>query len=131
MRWPLVSRRRYEALEADRERIRGERDQFLKDRDSFKYAAESASEKYTDTAIVNECITEDLAKAREELAELKAQLSDSAATYWKAEAKREKKRGDRLQKQYDDAVGLKPGGIEDSRPWQPGYQAPKPDGVTS
>lgn len=110
-------RRRVVATEARHDEAEGER---------RRLADELAA-----VSIVNACLTEDLVAAREELAEVKAQSSDSAATYWKAEAKREKKRGDRLQKQYDDAVGLKPGGIEDSRPWQPGYQAPKPDGVAS
>lgn len=44
-------------------------DDARRDRDAFKYAAETASEKYTDTSIVNECLTEDLAKARTQLAE--------------------------------------------------------------
>jgi chromosome segregation ATPase len=39
----------------------------------------------------------------------------------------EKKRADRLQARLDDAVGLTPRGIKDSRPWQPGYQKPKAD----
>ncbi|MEU3283203.1 hypothetical protein [Streptomyces antibioticus] len=53
MGWPFVSRARYEALEADRERLRGERDQFLKDRNSFKYAAESAARQFTEADATN------------------------------------------------------------------------------
>ncbi len=42
MRWPLVSRRRFEAVGADRERLRGERDQFAKDRDAaLRFSAET------------------------------------------------------------------------------------------
>lgn len=39
----------------------------------------------------------------------------------------EKKRVERLQRRYDDAVGLTSSGIKDSSPWQPGYQKPKPE----
>lgn len=77
MEWPFVSRRRYNAVNTDRERLRGERDQFLKDRNAFKFTAESATEKYTDTAIVNEILTDELTKAREELAEVRAKLAAS------------------------------------------------------
>ena len=71
MGWPFVSRRLKQELanvKADRERIRGERNQFAEDRDAFKYAAETASEKYTDVCIVNDCLTEDLTEVRAKLA---------------------------------------------------------------
>jgi hypothetical protein len=100
MEWPLVSRRRYNAVNADRERIRGERDQFAKDRDAFKYAAESATEKYTDTAIVNEILTEDLSKAREELAAATAGKSGDAVA---AELAAALERAELLQAELDDA----------------------------
>lgn len=67
--WPFVPRAQHEAVLADRERIRGERNQFAQDRDAFKRAAETASEKYNDVCIVNECLTEDLTKARARLTE--------------------------------------------------------------
>lgn len=63
-----------------------------------------------------------------------------AANAWMADCEAEKKRADslcqhsevgrlqrrldRLQKQYDDAVGLGGGCVEDSGRWQPGYKAP-------
>ena len=127
MKWPFVSLRVHEAVVADRERIRGERDQFKQDRDQFKRAAESVSEKYADTCITNECLTHDLTAVRERLAEVEAASCDTAATHWRAEARREKKRADQLQKQYDNAVGLKPSRVEDSSRWQPGNQEPKAD----
>lgn len=72
MKLPFVLRSHHEReldyVKADRERIRGERNQFEKDRDAFKYTAETVAEKYTDTALVNDRLTEDLAKAREQLA---------------------------------------------------------------
>lgn len=49
------------------------------------------------------------------------------ATLARAEARRERRRREELQKKYDEAVGLAPGGILNSGPWQPGYEAPKPD----
>jgi uncharacterized protein YhaN len=39
----------------------------------------------------------------------------------------EKKRVERLQRRYDDAVGLTRSGIQDSSRWQPGYQKPTPE----
>ena len=142
--WPFVSRRRYDSVNADRERLRGERDQFAKDRNAFKYAAEQASEKCTDTAIVNDRLTEELATARARLAAsmdaesaLAQQIHEMAQpveptdaelddiTRLTRELDSEKRRADRLQKQYDDAVGLGGGRIEDSRRWQPGYKAPE------
>lgn len=140
---------------------------------------EDVSEKHTDTAIVNECLTEDLTKAREQIAEYggrrtvadvleehdvhRKALADAlgdqnrhmnwdqliaevagwvkAANAWMADCAAEKKRADSLcqhsevgrlqrrldllQKRYDDAVGLKPGGIADSSCWQPGYKDSK------
>lgn len=43
----------------------------------------------------------------------------------RAEARRERRRREQLQKRYDEAVGMPPGGLLDSAVWQPGYQAPK------
>lgn len=49
----------------------------------------------------------------------------------RAEARRERKRREQLQKKYDEAVGLTPGRPQNSAPWQPGYQAPTPDKAVS
>jgi len=69
MGWPFVSRRRYKtlaadysALHADRERIRGERTQFAKDRDAQKAAAETAARLFNEA-------DEELAAMRERLAQ--------------------------------------------------------------
>lgn len=136
MRLPFVTRRRHDAeisslrsqYEALRERCKGAESREAAERVAKRTAARQfteADEERTALTLVNARLTDNLTAVREELAELRAQTSDSAATHWSAEARREKKRADRLQKQYDDAVGLKPGGIEDSRPWQPGYIEPK------
>ncbi|WP_199572677.1 hypothetical protein [Streptomyces murinus] len=109
MRWPLVSRRRYDAdlaaINADRNRLRGERDQFAKDRDTQRAVARKATEqyvaldeRYSDTAIVNSCLTEELTAAREQLA-----ATDDG---WQTKYEAEKKRADRLQERLDDALGL-------------------------
>jgi hypothetical protein len=123
MKWPLVTRRRHEReladLDADRERIRGERDQFAKDRDTQHAVARTAARQFTDadeelaaTRIVNDCLTRDLAEARKQLA-----ARDTGG--WQKKYEQERKRADRLQRRLDDAVGLKPGRIEDSSQWQP------------
>lgn len=52
-------------------------------------------------------------------------------SHWRAEARREKKRADGLQKRLDDAVGLPPGGILNSAPWQPGYKTERDKQVSS
>ncbi|MER6534367.1 hypothetical protein ABT215_11250 [Streptomyces sp900105755] len=157
MQWPLISRRRHEAelarVKADRERIRGERNQFLRDRDTQKAVARKATEQYADlydqhaaTVIVNNHLTEDLTAARKELSE-ERQVSESLARQiqgladrlrgyesvdgddesWRSRYEAEKKRADQLQQQLDDAVGLPKNGSQDSSHWQPGYQEPKAD----
>jgi hypothetical protein len=129
MRWPLVSRRYHEReleyVKADRERLRGERDQFAKDRDTQQAVARSATRQFTDadeeliaTRIVNDCLTRDLAEVRKQLAE-----RDTDG--WQAQFEQERKRADRLQRRLDDAVGLKSGGIEDSSQWQPALRDKK------
>lgn len=124
MRLPFVSRRRHErALAAEQ----AETLRVKKVKDDWWQRHDKVAEELAAVSIVNGCLTEELTAVREELAELQAQSSDSAASYWRAEAKREKKRADSFEKRYYDAVGLGPGRIEDSPSWQPGYQAPKQD----
>lgn len=57
MNSPFVSRRRRDrevaALKADRERIRGERNQFKQDRDAFKRSAETAARQFTDVDLAH------------------------------------------------------------------------------
>ncbi|WP_030344874.1 hypothetical protein [Streptomyces sp. NRRL S-1022] len=130
MKLPFVSRTEHEAVLADRERIRSERDQFAKDRDTQRAVARKATdqyaalnERYTDTAIVNECLTHDLTVAREQL----AAHEKGSRKDWRSLYEAERKRADGLQRRLDDAVGLKPQAIQDSSRWQPGYKAPKED----
>lgn len=85
-----MSRSRYDAVVADRERLRSERNQFLTDRNAAQAAARSAAEKFTHaddelaaTRIVNSCLTDDIVKLRKQLDEAHAHA-------------------DRLQKRLDD-----------------------------
>lgn len=68
-------------------------------------------------------------KAAERIATLQkaAAAGREDAAMARAEARRERKRGDRLQRELDNALGMPSGGLLDSAPWQPGYQAPTPD----
>lgn len=51
------------------------------------------------------------------------QVTSGAVAELRAQARREQKRADQLQKQYDEAVGLVGNRPKDSRHWQPGYKA--------
>ncbi len=142
MRFPLILRA---WRDADVARLVAERDQLAKDLAAAEAELAGVSEKYTDTAIINDCLTDDLVKVREQLAAsqdvegaLARQIHEMAQpveptdaelndiTSLMRERDSEKKRADRLQRQYDDAVGLKAGRIEDSSRWQPGYNNQKP-----
>jgi septal ring factor EnvC (AmiA/AmiB activator) len=148
LRWPCVSREWASTLQARIERREKERDAALNQVAELKQRVLDTEARHdeaegkrrqlarwlADEKTSNRRLTEELAavsivntRLTEDLTEVRAQLTDSAAAHWSAQARREKKRADRLQKQYDDAVGLKPGGIEDSRKWQPGYKDPKAD----
>lgn len=142
MRLPFVSRARHDAAVA---RLEAVRDRLAKDLAASEKELAGVSEKWTDTAIVNDCLTEDLVKVRKQLADsrqvegaLAAQihvlvghelppetgLNPMADVIRERDA--ERKRADRLQRRLDDAVGLPPGRVEDSSRWQPGWQQPKP-----
>lgn len=66
MRLPFIPRAWHDA---DVARLGAERDQLAKDLAAAEAELAGISEKYTDTAIVNDCLTEDLVKARARLAE--------------------------------------------------------------
>jgi chromosome segregation ATPase len=84
---------RLQVVSADRERLRGERAQFEKDRDTYKTAA---------------------ARLERELSAPATGPGDTAGL---------QRRIRHLEKQLDDAVGLPAGRVEDSSRWQPGHQA--------
>lgn len=120
-------RRRVLATEARHDEAARAHNQLAKKLADEETANKRLAEELAAVTIVNTCLTDDLVAARERLAEVEAASCDTAAAQWQAQARREKKRADALQKAYDDAVGLKPRGIEDSSRWQPGYVAPKAD----
>lgn len=91
------------SLRADVARLRGERDQFEKDRNAIQAAARR-----------------DLATADATITRLRADLDEASSGGDSIPALRRQLRT--LQKEYDDAVGLKPSHIEDSSRWQPGYK---------
>ncbi|MBD9700707.1 hypothetical protein IHE56_01085 [Streptomyces sp. ID01-12c] len=93
-------------LKADNARLRAERDQFAKDRDAIKTAARRAE-----------------AEANATITRLRADLDEASAGGDSVPALRRQLRT--LQKQYDDALGLPVGRIEDSSRWQPGYKTPE------
>lgn len=92
------------AAKAETDRMREERDEALKDVETWKTTAEGAAELYTDTSLVNARLTEDLIAAR--------------ATKWRERYETEKRRADGLQRRLDDAMGLNTSQVEDGRLWQ-------------
>lgn len=139
MRWPIVSRRRaeaaLEAANADRERLRGERDQFLGDRNAAQAAMRTTARRLdeADAALAslhteNARLTKRVASLADTDGDRQVELEEQLAAV-REELAAEKRRADRLQERLDDACGLSPDGIEDSGQWQPGYK-PKPGGVS-
>ncbi|MGJ5831366.1 hypothetical protein [Streptomyces ossamyceticus] len=68
MRFPFVPRAWHDARIAA---LTAVQEQLAKDLAAAEKELAGVSEKYTDTAIVNDCLTDDLAKARQRLAEYK------------------------------------------------------------
>jgi hypothetical protein len=147
MRLPFVSLAWHDAAVA---RLVAERDQLVKDLATSEAELAGVSEKWTDTAIVNDRLTEDLVEVRAKLADSMAVEQSMAAQIHVLvghdlppetglnpmadvirERDAEKQRADRLQRQLDDATFLPPGRVEDSGRWQPGYQQPKPTKETT
>ena len=120
----FVSRKRYERLVGE---------------------AAYAAEQNTGITIVNQCLTEDLAATRRELADVRKveeslarQIHEMAqpvepsdeevdAAQLRLELDAERSRADHLQKELDNALGLPPGGPLSSAMWQPGYEIAKPE----
>lgn len=134
------------AWKAEANRIREERDGLAEDHDAQRYAAQTAARRFTDadgelaaarTRItqLTEALTEErqvsesLARQIHEMAEqLRGYQSvDDGRESWRSRHEAERKRGDRLQRELDAALGLEKGVPVDRAPWQPGFQKPKPD----
>ncbi|MGW3025820.1 hypothetical protein [Streptomyces sp. NPDC001221] len=117
MRWPFVSRARYDDALTEaaglRRRVLNTEDRHDEVEDERRrlagqYAA--LEEQYVGACIVNECLTSDLAKARTQPAE--------NSEDWQTRYEDEKRRADRLQRRLDDALGLNTSQIADGRLWQ-------------
>jgi len=87
----LVSRRRYErdmaSLRADRERLRGERDQFEKDRDAALAAARTAAEQFTAADDSNARLRGRNASLRARLQEPPIEATPAQMAAWERRAK--------------------------------------------
>lgn len=92
MRWPFVTRARYELAVGN---------------------ANHAAEQLVDISIVNNRLTDDLAHAAH-----RGVMTRKAASRILAAYAAEKKRADRLQQRLDDALGLNNYRVQDSRMWQ-------------
>ncbi|MFJ3021436.1 hypothetical protein ACIPH4_10855 [Streptomyces tendae] len=118
-------------------KLRGERDEARKERDAFRTSAATGARQFAQAdadnrrlAGRNQALGERISTLTESdpdyLVDLEQQLADV-----RKELAAEKRRADQLQRRYDGAVGLYPGGITaDSGPWQPGYRKPKPEAAS-
>jgi hypothetical protein len=113
----LVTRRRHNAelaaAHAETDRMRAERDKALESASTWHGTASRTSELFTDTSIVNDCLTRDLIAARGRLA-LRGRAAVRILAAWAAE----KRRADRLQERLDDACGLTDPQVEAGVHWQ-------------
>lgn len=150
--WPFTTRREQrleaelDAVNADRERIRGERTQFTKDRDTARFNREQILRQLAEAdadnrrlhgrnlelgkrlSALSESDPEYTAQLESQVAELQQRLADAAQDgEWRGRARRAEKRVKHLEKELDNALGMPASGILTSAPWQPGYQDPKPD----
>ncbi len=144
MKWPFVLRSRHEteleAVNADRERLRGERNQFLDDRNAARAAARTAARQFAESDAANrrlEARNLELGRRVSALAEsdleyaahLERRLARAlrGCARWMDATWVEVRHRDHLQQRLDDAVGLSTT-IVDSGRWQPGYKpAPTPE----
>ena len=128
MKWPFVSRRRYDAVYADRERLRGERNQFRDDRDAALAAARTAARQLVEADAANRRLhgrNLELGRQVSALAEsdmdYAAQLERRVARLKKVGKRivaawaREQKRADHLQQRLDNACGLNSPAVEAGR----------------
>lgn len=115
MRWPFVSHRRHEAVCADRERIREERDQFRDDRNAAQAAATISARKYAEADAANRRLEGRLLELGRRLARLAESDPEYAAVLERRVARlrtvgkrilaayfRERQRADRLVSHLDD-----------------------------
>ncbi|MFF7485587.1 hypothetical protein ACFZBC_08825 [Streptomyces luteogriseus] len=141
MRIPFVWRRTAEANEqAWKERIdywRERAESAERDLKAEVNARRTATTQFSDLFDQHQQLTRDHARLAARPAQFDDDKARKAATRIerlvrgvaraRTEAAAEARRADHLQTRLDDAVGLGPRGIKDSRTWQPGYRKPKED----
>ena len=137
----LVSRRRYNAdlnaAKAEIQRLRTERDYAVAEAEDFRASAIAAARQFSGADAANRRLHGRLVELGRRLSACAEADPEYAASLERrvdrlkrvgvrilAAYKAEKRRADRLQRRLDDAVGLTPGRIEDSRRWPPGAQRP-------
>ena len=123
--WPFVPRTQHDAVLADRERIRGERNQFKQDRDTARYNREQALRQLAEADANNRRVHERNLELGRRISAL-AESDPEHAAQLERQVAELRKRVARLEKELDNACGMPPGGILNSAPWQPGYKAVSP-----
>lgn len=121
MRWPFVLRSRHDAevaaLNADRDRLRTRAETAEGHAATAVYNRKQTLRQNAELDAANHRLTGRIDELTRRL-EARPQFENSAALNARIR---------HLERQLDDAVGLSPGRIEDSRRWQPGYQTSKED----
>ncbi len=132
--WPFETRRlktELAAVKADRERIRSERDQFARDRDTQKSATKIAARQFAQADTANRR----LAARNLELGRRLSALTESDPEYaaglerrlqralkacrrYRAGLAEQTRRGDQLQAQWDDLLGLNRPEVAAGETWQ-------------
>ncbi|AQS70883.1 hypothetical protein [Streptomyces pactum] len=137
----LITRRRHErettALRARLTQAIEQRDDARTERNAFRTAAQTSASQFAEADATNRRLSgrvEELSKRNAALAESDpdylAELEKQLAAV-REQMAAEKKRADHLQARLDDALCMPHGGhIEDSGPWQPGFQKPKPEALS-
>lgn len=115
MRLPIVTRRRHER-ELARQRRGYEvliKKISVEGNGRWKGIATRTAELYTDTSIVNDCLTRDLSNLRRRHARVVRAAASYLSAYWA-----EKRRADRLQRRLDGMCGLNDPAVLAGATWQ-------------
>lgn len=127
MRFPFILRARHEralaAEQAETLRVKKVKDEWWQRHDAVAEDLVKIRAKLAASMDAESALARQIHEMAQPVEPTDAEMD--AITTLTRERDSEKKRADRLQQQYDDAVGLKRGGIEDSSRWQPGYKTPE------
>jgi protein-arginine kinase activator protein McsA len=114
MRWPFVSRARHKDLYERYQLALQKAAKACSERDTAEYNRGQALRQLADADATNRRLEGRITELTKRIEE-RPSFEDSAAL---------RNQIRHLQRRLDDAVGLPPGRIEDSRRWQPGYEKP-------